>query len=78
MTDSMGRNGKMIGRSRKIRSLEQNNFSGPLLSCCLGSVDVVSLREEMYLMEHFLLFTMKVKKKKKKASGTFRGFVCFI
>lgn len=48
--------GKVVGRSKKnLDHLSRSNFPGPLLLCCLAVADVVPLREETELLEHFLL-----------------------
>lgn len=65
--------GKWQEEAKKLDLLSRNNFPCPLLSCCLGNADVVSLREEMQLLEHFLLFTRKVE----KSLWDFQGFCVF-
>lgn len=56
VTDSMGRNGKCGRKKQKnLDCLSRSNFPGPLLSCCLAVADVIALREEMEVLEHFLL-----------------------
>lgn len=65
--------GKWQEEAKKLDLLSRSNFPCPLLSCCLGSADVVSLREEMQLLEHFLLFTRKVE----KSLWDFQGFRVF-
>ena len=56
MTASMGRNGKSGRKKQKnLDRLSRSNLPGPLLLCRLAVADVVALREEMELLEHFLL-----------------------
>lgn len=58
VTDSMGRNGNSGRKKQKnLDRLSRSNSSGPLLSCCLAVAEVVTLREEMEVLDHCLLLS---------------------